>query len=141
MFKRAHLYACTAPVPGADADDAYGYEELTEIAGREQAKRIKRIPKGRNDEEATKGDTSAEPKKDEDVIQWMPGNKVAKCKFCPQKTMLNQDAVQKHLDSKAHKRAEKRALSRKKDAEDMREQFMRRMEAVEEKAIKAIAQQ
>lgn len=35
-----------------------------------------------------------------DLIQWMPGGKVAKCKLCANKTMLNQDAVQKHLDSK-----------------------------------------
>lgn len=139
MFKRAYLYACTAPVP--DAPDADEYEQLTEIAGQEQAKRLIKHAKGKQSGTTSKQDAKESPQSENDLIQWMPGGKVAKCKLCANKTMLNQDAVQKHLDSKAHKTLVKRATARRQQANELRTRFLQRMDSAEKKAAEAIRQQ
>ncbi|GIX65360.1 tRNA m(1)G methyltransferase, putative [Babesia caballi] len=131
MFKRAYLYACTAPPPEAADEDDLDYAELMQIAGDVQAKRAKFTGKGRQAEPTGEHQEDERRQNDGEFIERMPGGKVAKCKLCKGKTFLNEDAVKKHLDSKAHIKNQKRAEKDKKEAEETRRRFLKRMESLE----------
>ncbi|GBE61924.1 hypothetical protein BOVATA_034170 [Babesia ovata] len=89
-------------------------------------------PNKRRTVKTVESDESAEQsQKEDDVIVYMPGGKVAKCKVCKGKTMLNEDAVKKHLDSKAHKKNQKKGEKDALEAEEVRKRFMKRMESLE----------
>ncbi|CDR94866.1 hypothetical protein, conserved [Babesia bigemina] len=131
MFKRAYVYACTAPLPEADTAEETDYAVLTEIAAHLQSERTQKPSKRRNVETVESDETAEQSQKDDDLIVYMTGGKVAKCKVCKGKTMLNEDAVKKHLDSKAHKKNRKKGEKEALEAEEVRRRFMMRMESLE----------
>ncbi|KAK2198473.1 bifunctional Zinc finger C2H2 superfamily/Zinc finger [Babesia duncani] len=119
MFKRAHLYTCTAPVPGK-VQDEYEYYNLVENSLKSQ-----------KTSENTKGAKESSPNEEakpsqSDDIKYMPGNKVAYCVYCKDKRLLNEDAIQKHLKSKNHWKKIKSAKTRQERDEKLRKTFNNR---------------
>ncbi|ORM41465.1 tRNA methyltransferase 10 -like protein B [Babesia sp. Xinjiang] len=122
MFKRAYLYACTAPAP--DDDDAHD-ADVTEKPVNDQTNRVKKAKRQSQNEQVKEPESKGEPQS---------GGKVKKCKLCKGKTLLNQEAVNKHLDSKEHKKRQKKFEKEEIEADNTRRRFLQRMESLQKKA-------
>ncbi|GFE54387.1 hypothetical protein BaOVIS_017910 [Babesia ovis] len=134
MFKRAYLYSCTAPAPEADESEQ---TDVIPIVESERAESEKKSKKRKAGEQSQKDNHDEQSQKQTEFITLAPRGNVAKCKLCKGKTMLNQDAVNKHLGSKAHKKNYKKYEKEQEEADNTRLRFLQRMESLE-KRVKTV---
>ncbi|EDO06006.1 Zinc-finger double-stranded RNA-binding family protein [Babesia bovis T2Bo] len=132
MFKRAYLYACTAPTPNADVNEE-GDVTPTTLDSETETKNISK--RGIVDEQISVQKIDDESHERKTFITFAPKGKVAMCKACKGKTMLNENSIDKHLNSKAHKRKVKMFAKDTEDADKTRKEFLKRMESVENRMM------
>ncbi|AFZ81368.1 hypothetical protein BEWA_007770 [Theileria equi strain WA] len=112
MFKRAHLFNSNVPL----VQEGSGKSDQNEIHDLEDIRSELDKPEYNIDDEGIR--TSYE-------------TKVAHCIHCKGKTMLNEDSINKHIQSKNHIKNVKKNLKKREAGNKIRKEFNKRMEAID----------